>query len=176
MKFSFILLATSLFISAYAKAAVDAQLLQKLKEVKFSLIEVITNAEKTSGPALSAKFEMDGNDLVFSVYTAPQGLKASAEETALTELSGSATIIPITSKVEIFSDKEHIARASTHLTLMQLSILNLKQIIQKASKLQAGFVFSVNNPTVRNHKAVADVEILKDNGEVSTVTIDLSKR
>ncbi len=166
-------LTLGLLTSVQVFASDDAQLLQKLRQAKFTISDAITYAEKTSGPATSAKFEMNENELVFSVYTAPQGLNISAEENALTELAGSATVLPISSKAEVFTDKEHIARASTHLTLMQLSPLNLKQVIQKALSVQSGLVFSIKNPLVRNHRAVADVSILKTDGKIATVTIDL---
>lgn len=172
MKFSLLVLIAGL-LSVTAHASDDTVLIQKLKEAKFSLIDVIAFSEKNSGPAISAKFEMDGNDLVFSVYTAPQGLKASAEETALSELAGPATSLPIDAKTEIFTDKEHIARASTHLTLMELSKLNLTQVIRMALHAQPGFAFSVKNPTVKNRKAIAEVMILKDDGQVVTVSVDL---
>lgn len=173
MKLNLLTLSLVFLTTANVWAADDAQLLQQLKQARFSLVDAINNAEKTSGPAISAKFEMDGNDLVFSVYTAPQGLMVSAEETELMELSGSAVSLPVTAKTEIFTDKEHIARASTHLTLMELSTLTLKQVIELAQSYQSGIVFSVKNPLVRNHRAVADVSILKVDGKVAVVSIDL---
>ena len=173
MKLSLLTLTLGLLSAAHVLASDEDQLLQKLRLAKFTLSDAISYAEKTSGPATSAKFEMDGTELVFSVYTAPQGLNVSAEETALTELAGSATALPISAKAEVFADKEHIARASTHLTLMQLSPLNLKQVLQKALTLQAGLAFSVKNPLVRNHRAVADISVLKADGKIATVTIDL---
>jgi hypothetical protein len=167
------LIATALFVSASAQASDDPKLLDNLRDAKFSLLDAITFAESSSGPATSAKFEMDGDQLVFSVYTAPQGLSASPEATDLTELSGSATQLPIQSKAEIFADKEHIARASVHQTLMQLSNLTLKEVILKALRHQNGIVYSVKNPLVRNHRAVADVSILTPEGRTEVVTINL---
>jgi hypothetical protein len=168
-----VLFAAIAFLTTSAQASDDSQLLQKLGEAKFSLLDAITHAEKISGPATSAKFEMDGDQLVFSVYTAPQGLKISPEETELTELSGSATLLPIQSKVEVFTDKPHIARASTHQTLMQLSNLNLKEVVAKALRIQKGQAYSVKNPMVRDHRAVADVLILTPDGKSATVTVNL---
>ena len=144
------LIAVSLmvFASGYSvKASEDPKLIKKIREAKFTLQQIVAYAERTSGPATSAKFEMDATELVFSVYTAPQGLSTSAESTELTELSGSAVNVPIQAKAEIFTDKEHIARASTHLTLMQLSSLSLSQVIEVAQANQRGIVFSVKNPS-----------------------------
>ena len=160
-------------IGFQAKANDDAALLQKLPEAKITLIDAINFAEKTSGPATSAKFEMDGTELVYSVYTAPQGLAQLAEETDLTEMAGSAMALPTQGKAEVFTDKEHIARASMHLTLMQLSNLNLKEVIAKAARTQKGIVYSVKNPMVRDHHAVADVSILTPEGKSVVVTIQL---
>lgn len=160
-------------VSRQSIASDDSELLSRLKDAKFSLLDAIVFAEKSSGTALSAKFEMDGDEMVYSVYTAPQGIALPAESADLTEVSGSAKILPMQFKTEIFQDKEHIARASTHLTLMQLSSFNLKQVIQKALNVKKGIVYSVKNPQVRNHRAVADVSILLLNGNVATVTVDL---
>ena len=151
----------------------DPVLIQKLRDAKFTLQDAVAFAERTSGPATSAKFEMDGNQLVFSVYTAPQGLDASPEETDLTELAGSATALPIQGKAVVFTDKEHIARASVHMTLMQLSGQSLQDVINEALKRQPGLVFSVSNPMVRNHEAVADVSILTSKNKVVVVAIEL---
>ena len=116
---------------------------------------------------------MDGANLVFSVYTAPQGLGVAPENTDLTEIAGSATALPISGKAEIFADKEHIARASQHLTLMQLSSRSLKEIIAEALNQQPGIAYSVKNPTVRNHEAVADVSILTREGKSVVVSVEM---
>jgi uncharacterized membrane protein YkoI len=169
-----LLLALSLFtVSTFSHAGEDTILIKKLADAKFTLKEAIAAAEKTSGPATSAKFEMDGDQLVFSVYTAPQGLQTTPEETELTEIAGSATVAPVTGKAEIFTDKEHIARASSHLTLMQLSKFSLNEIIDIALNAQSGTVYSVKNPSVKNHKAVAEVLILTEGGHTETVRVDM---
>ena len=173
MKLSTFFIAFALMSAVTAKASEDPRLLQKLKSARFDLLYAIQTAEEVSGPATSAKFELDGDDLVFSVYTAPQGINQSPETTDLTEVSGPTDNPVITPKVEVFTDKEHIARASVHQTLMQLSSLGLADVIRTALKKEKGFAYSVKNPMVRNHKAVADVSILKDDGSVAVVTIDL---
>jgi hypothetical protein len=172
---TFAMVGLSVLCSSLAAASEDAQLIAKLKDAKFSLMDAIRYAEKNSGPATSAKFEMDGDKLVFSVYTAPQGLEALPEATDLTEISGSATTTAVEGQAEIFTDKEHIARASSHLTLMQLSNMTLTEVIAKALRIQPGIAFSVKNPQVRNHRAVADVSIVDQDGDVEVVTIDLMK-
>lgn len=172
MKKSIVILAVSL-ISMIVNASEDTNLIKKLAEAKLSLKDAITLAEKTSGPATSAKFEMDGEQLVFSVYTAPQGPETSAEETELTEFSGNATVLPIVSKTEIFTDKEHISRASAHLTLKQLSRFSLSEIIDLALVAQNGIAYSIKNPIVKNHRAVADILILTKKGNIETVSVDM---
>src|SRR4051812_46858585 len=124
MKASKILLSMAFMFgaaSAYAGGS-DVEVIAKLKESKISLLEGIRQAEQTSGPVTSAKFELDDNNkLSLSIYTVPQGLKSSAEAADLTELAGDPSVKPFAPQAEIFKDKEHIARASVHLTLMQLS-------------------------------------------------------
>jgi uncharacterized membrane protein YkoI len=169
----FLLVTVLAAVSMFAYAGEDAVLIKNLSLAKLSLKEAVALAEKTSGPATSAKFEMDGDQLVFSVYTAPQGLEASPEETDLTEISGSATTLPAVGKAEVFADKEHIARASAHLTLKQLSRFTLSEIIDIALKAQEGTVYSVKNPSVKNHKAIAEVLILTGNGHTESVNVDM---
>ncbi|MGH6894340.1 MAG: hypothetical protein ACREEP_18995 [Dongiaceae bacterium] len=152
----------------------DAEVIANLKNSKISLLEDIGQAEKTSGPALSAKFEMDDdNKLSLSVYTAPQGLNTPAESNDLTELSGNPTEIPFAPKAEIFKDKEHIARASAHLTIMQLSKFTLSEIIQKAVAAQPGMPYSVADPQIRDGEPVVDVFIADANGKSAKVTVNV---
>src|SRR6266436_5170362 len=130
------LFAIPLIMAGQAAHADDTLLISKLKDSKISLLEGIAQAEKTSGPVTSAKFEMDGDSLSLSIYTAPQGLNTPAETNELSELSGDPTASAFAPKTEVFADKEHIARASVHLTLMQLSRLTLTQIIREALEEQ----------------------------------------
>ena len=158
--------------SSYALAD-DAQVIAKLKDSKISLLEGIKQAEKTSGPVISAKFEMDGSNLSLSIYTAPQGLNTPAENNDLTELAGDPTVTPFAPATEIFKDKEHIARASVHLTVMQMSKFSLSELIEKALDAQRGTAYSVVNPMVRNGKPVADVFVADEYGRSVMVTIDV---
>lgn len=144
-----------------------------LKDAKISLLEGIEYAQKTSGPTTSAKFEIDGGKLVLSIYTIPEGLGVEPEKATLTELGGSATEAPFKPAVEVFKDKEHIARASVHMTLFQLSPFNLKQVVERALKKVAGTPIDVRNPMVRNHRPVADVVIVDSYQDVFMVTVDL---
>ena len=145
-----------------------------LKDSKISLLQGIDQAEKTSGPTTSAKFEVgDDGKLALSVYTVPEGFSAEPEKTTLTELSGDPTVTPYAPKPEEFADKEHIARASVHMTLFQLSKFTLKQVIQKSLWRVSGQPIDVRNPMMRNKRPVADVVIAGKNGENYLVTVDL---
>src|SRR5206468_1395812 len=104
--------------------------------------------------------------------TAPEGLNVPAETNSLTELSGDPTVLPFAPGAEVFADKEHIAHASTHLAVMQLSILSLSEIIDKALDVQPGTAYSVVNPQIRNRKAVADVFIVNRHGKSVRVTVN----
>lgn len=166
----------SLFFSVSALAGDHdpVKIAALMNTAKMSLAEGIDYAEKTSGAATSAKFEIsDDGKLELSVYTIPEGLNAEAEKSQLTELSGLASEDLSKLKATVFTDKEHIARSSVHLTLRQLSKMSLKQIVEKAEKAASGRAIDVRNPVVRNNKPVADVVVVGKNQKISTVTIDL---
>ncbi|MBA3641184.1 MAG: hypothetical protein H0W53_18330 [Acidobacteria bacterium] len=69
----------------------DTQLLSKLSASRHTIVDGIRQAEKADGPAISAKFEMKGGQLMLSVYTAKQGREKDAEHNTLMELIGPAT-------------------------------------------------------------------------------------
>lgn len=166
----------SLFFSfsAFAGDHDPAKIAALMNTAKMSLTEGIDYAEKTSGAATSAKFEIsDDGKLELSVYTIPEGLNVEAEKSQLTELSGLASEDLSKLKATVFTDKEHIARSAVHLTLRQLSKMSLKQIVEKAEKAVSGRAIDVRNPIVRNNKPVADVVVVGKNQKISTVTIDL---
>ena len=91
----------------------------------------------------------------------------------LTEVSFDPTVYSPRFNVEVFADKEHIARASVHMTLSQLSQFNLKQVVSRALSRVDGIPIDVRNPMIRNHRPVADVVIVCGSGSVSTVSVDL---
>jgi hypothetical protein len=146
-----------------------------LADSKLSLLDAVALAEQTSGISTSAKFEVDHGTLMVSVYTVPEGISTAPEAATLTEISGVASESPFQAKVAVFEDKEHIARAASHLTLMQLSRLPLRAIIKKATQYRGGTAIDVRNPTVRAGRAVADVVLVDAYLEPFTVTIDLLK-
>ena len=154
-------------------AGSDEELIARLKDSKLTLLEGIAYAELNSGPATSAKFELDKGNLMLSIYTAPQGLETSPELTDLTELSGVASASQFQPEAEVFTDKAHIARASVHQAIRQLSKLTLSEIIEQALKVQPGSAYSVKNPMIRNGKAVADVSIADRKGHSVQVTINV---
>jgi hypothetical protein len=168
-------LSAIVLFSAHAALAsgADADVIAHLKDAKISLLDGIAYAERTSGPTTSAKFEMDGNDLSLSIYTAPQGLDTPAEANDLTELSGSPAVAAFAPKAEVFADKEHIARASVHLAIQQMSKLTLTQFIQKGLRVQSGTPYSVANPEIRNRQPVADVFIADSQNNSVKVTINV---
>ncbi len=147
-------------------------LLGKLPASRHSLADGARQAEQTDGVAISAKFEMEGDELSLSVYTARQGRGKDAEHNTLEELSGDPTKDVWTSKTEVFGDKEHIARASMHLTLMQLSKLSLVDVIKKVEAGHPGTVYSAI-PAVRNGKPVVDVLLATPEGKSVHLTVDL---
>lgn len=146
-----------------------------MKGAKISLMDGIVLAEKSGAVATSAKFEIsDSGKLELSVYTVPEGLKVEPEKATLTELSGDASKAPFTFKEEVFADKVHIARAAVHMTMIQLSKLSLKEVLQKATAGNKGVPIDVRNPMVRNGVPVADVVVALPNGKATTVSVDLA--
>lgn len=164
------LLATT---SAFAGDHDPKQIAALLSTSKVSLLAGIQSAEETSGAATSAKYEVEDGKLMLSVYTVPEGLSIEPEKATLTELSGAASDGTQGLKPEVFTDKEHIARASVHMTMFQLSKLTLKQVIEIAVTKVHGIPIDVRNPMVRDRKPVADVIIVDGNQNVTTVTVDL---
>jgi hypothetical protein len=169
------ILAIALFISLPAFAGNhDPQAIAKLlASAKLTLLQGIEAAEKT-GAVTSAKFEI-GNDgkLVLSVYTVPEGLNTEPEKAALTELSADPTVSPLKYVAEVFTDKEHIARASVHMTLFQLSPFSLKRVVEIAEHKGSGTALDVRNPMIRNKRPLADVIVMDEYGSFWCVTVDL---
>ncbi len=175
MKTAILALSLVLVSSASFAANHDPKAIAKmLKDSKVSLSDGIAFAEKSSGSVTSAKFEIDKGKLVLSIYTIPEGLGVEPEKATLTELVGDATEGTAGLKTHVFEDKEHIARSAVHMTLFQLSTMNLKQVIELALTRQNGIVIDVRNPMVRNQRPVADVILVDDDGDDAfTVTVDL---
>ena len=150
----------------------ESQLLAKLAARKHSLADGIKQAEKDSGPAISAKFEMKGDQLMLSVYTAKQGRDRDAEHNTLMELIGPATAATWSPELEVFDDKAHIARSAMHLTLLQLSRQSLADIVAKAEQRQGGTAYSAI-PSLQQGRPVVDVLVAAKDGKTNHVMIDL---
>jgi uncharacterized membrane protein YkoI len=149
----------------------DAALLGRLKDSKHSLAAGIAQAEKENGVAISAKFEMDGDKLMLSVYTAKAGLGNDAEHNALVELGGDATQSPWKPEAEVFEDKKHLTRSAMQLTLVQLSKLSLAEVIKKAEAAQPGTVYSIT-PAVKDGSPVFDVLVATAEGKRVHLSVD----
>jgi uncharacterized membrane protein YkoI len=150
----------------------DKQLLSKLSASRHTLVDGIQQAEKTDGPAISAKMEMKGEQLMLSVYTAKQGRALDAEHNTLMELIGPATDATWKPETEVFADKEHIARSAMQLTLLQLSRMSLSDVIKKAESQQPGTVYSAI-PAVQDGRPVVNVLVATRDGQSKHVTLDL---
>ena len=144
---------------------------RRLKDSKHSLAAGIAQSEKENGVAISAKFEMDGDKLVLSVYTAKAGFGSDAEHNALVELGGDATKSPWKPEVEVFEDKKHLTRSAMQLTLVQLSKLTLAEVIKKAEAAQPGTVYSVI-PSVKDGNPVFDVLVGTAEGKSVHLSVD----
>jgi uncharacterized membrane protein YkoI len=149
----------------------DSALLGRLKDSKHSLADGIKQSEKENGVGISAKFEMKGDTLMLSVYTAKEGLAKDSEHNALIELQGDAAKSSWTPEIEVFEDKKHLTRASMQLALVQVSKLTLTDAITKAQAAQAGTVYSAI-PSVKSGNAVYDVLVATADGKSVHVTVD----
>lgn len=149
----------------------DEALLGRLKDSKHSLADGIAQSEKENGVAISAKFEMKGETLMLSVYTAKAGLGKDAEHNALIELQGDAAKNAWAPEIEVFEDKKHLTRSAMQLTLVQLSRLTLAEVIKKAAAAQPGTVYSVI-PSVKDGNPVFDVMVATADGKSVHLTVD----
>jgi len=149
----------------------DAALLGRLKDSKHTLASGIAQSEKENGVAISAKFEMKGDTLMLSVYTAKAGMGKDAEHNALIELQGDAATADWKPETEVFEDKKHLTRSAMQLTLVQLSKLTLTDVIKKAEAAQPGTVYSVI-PSVRDGNPVFDVLVATTEGKSVHLAID----
>ena len=168
------ILAGATLLSTLSSQAADQEddvLLGKLKESKHSLVEGITQSEKENGVAISAKFEMDGEKLMLSVYTAKAGLGSDSESNTLIELGGEATKTPWVPEIEVSADKKHLTRSATQLTLVQVSRLTLLRAIDKASAAQPGTVYSIT-PAVKEGNPVFEVKIANPEGKSVQVLVN----
>jgi uncharacterized membrane protein YkoI len=157
--------------SLSAAEPVDAALLGRLSDSKHSLADGIKQSEKENGVGISAKFEMKGDTLMLSVYTAKAGLEKDAEHNVLIELIGDAAKGTWKPEVEVFEDKKHLTRSAMQLTLVQLSKLTMTDAIKKAEAAQPGTVYSAI-PAVKDGNAVYDVKVATADGKSVHLTVD----
>lgn len=170
---SFLILLTILAIQVpSAHAAEDGgEVARRLNGSKHTLLQGIAQSEKAHGRAISAKFEMKGESLMLSVYTAREGLGKDAEHNELIELIGNAEQASWTPEMEVFADKEHLKRSAMHLTLVQASKLSLTDAVRKAASATQGKVYSVI-PAVRDGAPIYDVLVAVEDGTTKHLTID----
>jgi len=172
LKSSAAIIAATLAAGAMLAAEHDDQaLLGRLKDSKHSLADGITQSQKENGVAISAKFEMKGETLMLSVYTAKAGLEKDAEQNVLIELIGDAAKASWTPETEVFEDKKHLTRSAMQLTLVQLSKLTLSDAVKKAEAAQPGTVYSVI-PAVKDGNAVYDIKVATAQGKTVELTVD----
>ncbi len=149
-----------------------AALLALLPNSKLGLADGLKLASKGAETPISAKFELDDSKkLSLSVYTAEKGLVLEPEDNVLKELSGSPEQNAWSPEIEVFKDKRHLTRASGQLVLVSLSPRSLLEIVNDASKRQAGTVYSIT-PRLQARKPVFVVLAAKD-GKVTSMAYDV---
>ncbi len=108
-----------------------------IRQSKLTMGEALAQTEKTDGPMIEAKFELnDDKRLSLSVYPVGKGIAVDPENNEFRELSGEPSSKPWTTKLEIFKagDFEHLTRSTRDLTLVQLSHVTLSQAVSRAAK------------------------------------------
>jgi hypothetical protein len=146
-----------------------SDLMYNLPSANLTLQQGIDQAA-TDGFPISAKFEMsdDGSSLSLSVYTARGGVDTIPEANELAELAGDPTGVSWQPGAEVFSDYEHIARASEHLTLMSIAGVTLDQVFRAAAA--EGDVYRVE-PTVIDGRPAFEVLIATDDGDAEQLEL-----
>lgn len=151
----------------------SADLLAMLPSARTTLASGFQQAA-SDGYVISGKFELadeGAGPISLSVYTARDGKDAIPEENELAELAGDPTGSTWSPEAEVFEDMEHIARASQHLTLMQITSATLDSVARAAGEL--GTVYAIY-PAVYAGQPVFDVRVAGDGDEASQVRLALN--
>jgi hypothetical protein len=151
----------------------SADLIAMLPSARVSLASGFQQAA-SDGYVISGKFELSDEGtgpISLSVYTARGGKDVIPEENELAELAGDPTGSTWSPEAEVFEDMEHVARASQHLTLMQITSATLDSVARAAGEL--GTVYAVY-PAVYAGQPVFDVRVAGDDGTVSQVRLALN--
>jgi hypothetical protein len=160
-------------IVSTSDAEESADLIAMLPSARTALAEGFQQAA-SDGYVISGKFELSdegAGPISLSVYTARAGKEAIPEENELAELAGDPTGSTWSPEAEVFEDMEHIARASQHLTLMQITSATLDSVARAAGEL--GTVYAIY-PAVYAGQPVFDVRVAGEDGEVSQVRLALN--
>jgi hypothetical protein len=169
--FAIFVLASLLAAPAGFAAGSGDEVVARLNASKHTLLQGIAQAEKAHGKAISAKFEMKGETLMLSVYTARAGLGNDAEHNELIELLGDASQANWTPAIEVFADAEHLKRSAMHLTLVQTSRLSLVDAVRKTESATRGKVYSAI-PSIRAGVPVYDIALTMPDGKSRQMSID----
>jgi hypothetical protein len=149
----------------------DGVLLARLPSSKHTLNEALEAVAAEGSLPISAKLEFEDGKLWLSVYGAKAGLNKCAEKNELFELKGDATAAQWQPKREVFQDKEHLARASAQLTLMQTTALTLDTAIAKAAAMKKGVTYSAI-PVLKDGKTAIVVRARTNAGQSVQLVIN----
>jgi hypothetical protein len=167
--FSLVFLAPTLW--AADAGTNEKSVISRLKAAKHTLLEGIQSLEKQNSTPISAKLEVEEGRLWLSVYGAKSGLHKCAEKNVLFEVKGDAAAAKWEPTTEVFEDREHLARASTHLTLMQTTSLTLAHAVELVAGSGKGHVYSAI-PALKDGKTVIDVKVASAAGQTAHVFVD----
>ena len=166
--FSLMLLAPTLWA---ADANPDEKAVtMRLKTSRHTLLEGIQSLEKQNTTPISAKLEFEHGKLWLSVYGAKSGLHKCAEKNVLFEVKGDAAAGKWEPKTEVFEDREHLARASTQLTLLQTTSVTIAHAVRLVSESGKGDVYSAI-PVLKDGKTAIDVKLASATGQTVHVFI-----
>jgi hypothetical protein len=149
----------------------EGALLARLPTSKHTLADALAAVSAEGSVPISAKLEFEQGKLWLSVYGAKSGLNKCAEKNELFELKGDATTAQWQPKREVFQDKEHLARASAQLTLMQTTPLTLETALAKAAAMKKGTTYSAI-PVLKDGKTAIMVRARTNAGQSVQLLID----
>jgi hypothetical protein len=153
------------------KRTPDQRAIPLLDTVQTSMLAGIQQVQKTYGPVIEAKYELDdAGKLSLSIYPVTKGIRTNAEFNVFEEVAGAPDVPEWKPSVEVFKDAEHLTRSSFDLTVLQMGHMSLAAAIRHALARQPGVPYWAV-PTLRGTKPGVGVYVKSDNGKTHYVFV-----
>jgi len=134
-----------------------------VRQSRISMSSALRAVEREHGPAIEAKFELDGDGhLSLSIYPVGEGIDVDPERNTFFELAGDPTAATFSLEQTEFTvpDEEHLTRSSRDLTLVQTARMSLRDAVQRADQSFRGSFVYWAIPTVRDSRAGYGIYLL----------------